>query len=368
MLQTTIKNWGWKANLALGFFSVVFFFTITELTLYLTGFNYSQFPRFMNIKMVNSYIDWQSSNTVIQHFTPHKKRMWASMPNKGIVNSLGYIGQEIPLERVPGVKRILFLGDSCTGGTDYYPDRTIKILNAQLGVKTEPLIAATGGYSTFQGLDVLKESVKYKPDLIISYFGWNDHWLAIGGLPDHEFKELTALQLFIHKASSKSRTYQLLHYMIYPPHKYFSADSPTPGNVVDLSRFVRVPIDSYFYNLREMIKIAGQNKAPIYFIAAPIGPHITEVNTIHVPNSYILPIHSFYLDILEKVSAESANSHFIDFRDTVFDKSLMMGDGIHPTAKGHDLIAERVAKILLESGKLDFKSAGAAVADGQSGD
>ena len=128
MLKITVQKLGWKTNLLLAVFSVIFFFAIAELTLYLTGFNYSRFPRFMNIKIVDKHIDWQSSNFSIQHFIPHKKRMWAAMPDKGIVNSSGYIGKPVPLARVPGVKRILFLGDSCTAGENYYPDRAISIL------------------------------------------------------------------------------------------------------------------------------------------------------------------------------------------------------------------------------------------------
>ena len=353
MLKITAQKLGWKANLLLAVASVVFFFATIELTLYLTGFNYSQFPRFMNIKTVDKYIDWQSSHVSIQHFIPHKKRMWAAMPDKGIVNSSGYIGKNITLARIPGVKRILFLGDSCTAGENYYPDKVINILNARLGIKTEPLIAATGGYSTFQGLDVLRETVKYKPDIVISYFGWNDHWQALGGLPDHEYKEMDDLQLLIHNASAKLRTYQLLHFLIYPPHKYLG-DSSLSGRVtaMDMLEFLRVPLDKFIANIREMIKIGQENKMQVYFIAAPMGPHINERDNALLPKNFIPPIHSRYNALLEETAAEYPDVHVINFKNTVFDKSLMMQDGIHPTAKGHDVIAEGVVKKLMETSKL----------------
>jgi len=258
MLKTKIQKWGWKANLALCIFSIVFFFTITEVTLFLTGFNYSQFPRFMTVKMVDWYVNWQSSNVTLQQFIPHKKRMWTPKPSIGIINSLGYIGEPISLERVPDVKRILFLGDSCTAGVGYYPDKTINILNTRFGIKAEPLIAAAGGYTTFQGLDFLKDSIKYKPDVLISYFGWNDHWVALGsGLPDNEFKEMTELQIFVHNASAKFRTYQLLHFMIYPPYKYSIKNTLSPQTKLqDILRFLRVPPENFVSNIREMINIA----------------------------------------------------------------------------------------------------------------
>ena len=356
MLKTINQKWGWKANLAFSIFSVVFFFTITETTLILTGFNYSQFPRFMNIKMVDSYINWQSSNSSLQRFIPHKKRMWAAMPNKGIVNGLGYIGKKISLEKIPGVKRILFLGDSCTAGEKYYPDRAIKILNTRWGIKAEPLIAATGGYSTFQGLDVLKDTVKYNPDILISYFGWNDHWLAIGGMSDNDFKEMTDLQIFIHNVSAKFRTYQLLHFMIYPPQKHLLENISLPhAGIKDIVKMLRVPPDYFVNNIRSIIKIAEENNTQVYFIAAPMGPHITETDQSYLlPNKFISMAHSFYLDLLKKTASEYPDVHVIDFKNLVFDKLLMMADGIHPTAKGHDVIAEGVVKNLLESAKLEY--------------
>ena len=42
MLKITAQKLGWKANLLLSVASVVLFFATIELTLYLTGFNYSR--------------------------------------------------------------------------------------------------------------------------------------------------------------------------------------------------------------------------------------------------------------------------------------------------------------------------------------
>lgn len=357
MLKIQIQKAGWKANLLLGAFSLASFFSVMELALYFSGFNYSQFPKFMNIKMVGNYIHWQKSQITAQQFIPHKKRMWAAKPEFGDVNENGYIGRSISVERNPGLKRILFLGDSCTAGMGYYPDRIIKLFREQYGAEVESLIAAVGGYSTYQGLEFMKESLKYKPDILVSYFGWNDHWLAIGGLPDNLFKELTESQIFIHNTFSKLRTYQLLHFMIYPPKKYSLGNNASSKiSSEEISQLTRVPENFYIYNVKEMIKVAAENNIKIYFIAPPMGLHITEISKDFLIPTHLIPqIHNYYLGILKQVVAEYPAAHLLNFEDVVFDKTLMMADGIHLTAKGHTLIAERVVKNLIAAQGLEFQ-------------
>lgn len=357
MLKAQIQKAGWRTNLLLGAFSLAFFFSVMELALYFSGFNYSQFPKFMNIKMVGNYINWQQTQITVQRFIPHKKRMWAAQPEFGDVNEDGYIGRRISVARNPGLKRILFLGDSCTAGMGYYPDRIIKLLQEQYGAEVEPLIAAVGGYSTYQGLEFLKESVQYKPDILVSYFGWNDHWLAIGGLPDNEFKELTESQIFIHNTFSKLRTYQLLHFMIYPPKKYsLINNAPSKISSEDISQLTRVPNNFYISNVKEMIKVAAENNIKVYFIAPPMGLHVTETRKDFLIPTHLIPqIHNYYLGILKQVVSEYPDVHLINFADIVFDKTLMMDDGVHPTAKGHTVIAERVVENLIATKGLEFQ-------------
>lgn len=355
MLKSLNQKPGLKANLLLGAFSLAFFFAVMELTLYFSGFNYSQFPRLMNIKMVDDYIDWQKSEVTVQHFIPHKRRMWAAKPNLGVVNADGYIGQSISVERKPGVKRIMFLGDSCTAGTGLYPDFVLNGLTSQIDSEVEGLIVAVGGYSTYQGLEFLKNSLKYKPDILVSYFGWNDHWLAIGGLPDNEFKELSELQIFIHNTFSKLRTFQLLHFMIYPPHKYSIDNRASLKNDPEkFAQLTRVPPEFYISNLNEMIKIARENKIKIYFISPPMGSHIAELNKDYLFPTQVIPqIHQYYVGLLKNVIADYPEATLINFDNVVFDKSVMMDDGIHPNAKGHKLIAEGIVETLMQTKGLE---------------
>src|SRR5207249_1047274 len=101
-------------------------------------------------------------------------------PGFGEVNTLGYQGDLLSLERDPRRKRILFLGDSCTNaGPEGYPEKVIRLL-AERSINAEALVAAVGGYSTYQGLEFMRESLRYSPDAVVAYFGWNDHWLANG--------------------------------------------------------------------------------------------------------------------------------------------------------------------------------------------
>ncbi|MFQ5672529.1 MAG: hypothetical protein ACE5G9_05500 [Nitrospinales bacterium] len=206
--------------------AVVLFSSILEIALMLADFNYSRFPREMKQNFIDSYIEWQEKFRTHQKFTPHPTRMWAAKPNFGKINSEGYQGKLLPIKNIQGVKRILFLGDSCTNaGKDHYPEKTIATLDDRYNVEAEPLIAGVGGYSTYQGYLYFLELMKYKPDIIVAYFNWNDHWLTYGEV-DNKFKQLSQFDLFVHRLFSKLRIYQWLQYQIYPPKKYESPISP----------------------------------------------------------------------------------------------------------------------------------------------
>src|SRR5262249_8163589 len=155
------------------------------------------------------------------------------------------------LERDSRRKRILFLGDSCTNaGPEGYPDKVIALLAAR-SIPAEPLIAGVGGYSTYQGLDFLRDLLRYDPDAVVAYFGWNDHWISPTGQPDNEFRPLTPLQLWTYRWLSWLRTYQLLHYLIFPPRRMDGSFT-----FVELTERTRVPPRYFVSNIDEMITLA----------------------------------------------------------------------------------------------------------------
>ncbi len=115
---------------------------------------------------------------------------WSKIPNKigqhynseyqtvEHINSRGLRGREYAYEKPKGVRRILLLGDSFVEG--YSVDEQA-VISEQLhkllagSGQYEIINGGTGGYSTDQELLFLQhEGLKYKPDLVILFFFFND--------------------------------------------------------------------------------------------------------------------------------------------------------------------------------------------------
>jgi len=106
------------------------------------------------------------------------------------VNSRGCLGPEFSPQKPADTVRVFCLGCSCTAGDllpsfdDTYPSQLARELERLYpGRSFEVINAGVGGYSSFQGRTWLeRELLGYRPDLVVIYFGWNDHWPArLGG-------------------------------------------------------------------------------------------------------------------------------------------------------------------------------------------
>jgi lysophospholipase L1-like esterase len=97
------------------------------------------------------------------------------------INSKGLRDHEYGYRKMPGVYRILVLGDSVTFGwgvqfEDTYPKRLERALNARRdGIKYEVLNSGSGNYKTRDEAIFLKEEgLKYDPDMLILGYFVND--------------------------------------------------------------------------------------------------------------------------------------------------------------------------------------------------
>ncbi len=102
-------------------------------------------------------------------------------------NSKGIRGPEYPYEKSEDEFRILILGDSFAEGyTVEFEELFSEVLKNELinkGIYCEVINSGTGGYSTDQELLFFEnEGKKYKPDLTVVMFCYNDTWC--NGQPD----------------------------------------------------------------------------------------------------------------------------------------------------------------------------------------
>jgi lysophospholipase L1-like esterase len=353
-------------NFVFGIIVIVFIFSLFEIVLHVYGFQYSQFPREIQQKNIEW---WMASENRSFTFVTHNDRMWALSSDDSRVNEYGYQGEKVPIKRSAGVKRILFLGDSCTNsGPDHYPEKTISKLQNNFGIKAEAIISGTPGYSTYQGLKWLPEFLEHKPDVLVVYFGWNDHWYAWGGGPDNEFAALSQANIFIGSIFRNIRTYQLLHYLIHPPQLYSprGREITLAQGINEFLKTVRVPPEDYISNIQQIADFALRNNIEVYFIDAPYSKHIDQQDNVLVPpglRPHVSSIHQVYDFLLRGIVKEYDGVHLITFDDVQFDRSLMMEDGIHPTGKGYDVIASRLVNSMRETSTSLFSELTSSIAD-----
>jgi lysophospholipase L1-like esterase len=223
-----------------------------------------------------------------------------------------------------GKLRLLCLGDSCTrialGGMPFS-----RLIAEQLGPDSvEVWNAGLPGYSSHQGLAWLRSQLLgYEPDLVLVYFGWNDHWRTTG-FTDRELARRLAWW-----------RPQILN-LFERPHR------PPP---------FRVPLPEFAENLHAISALVAEHGGKTIFITAPA--RITPAaQARHVDHGYVLPgddiaaIHSRYAKEVRSMSAASG-ARVCDAAmifDRLAEPDLLMPDGIHPTDQGHHVLAAILAE------------------------
>lgn len=318
-------------------------FCIVEITLRLFG--YRQAAQKMPSMRFNSDMGFAIKDGVIpkDHFLferdPYLFWKLRNMPGDDFhsVNSQGFRGQAISLRKASNTYRIFCLGDSCTFGLgvkycEAYPFLLKGLLNkGSRGARYEVVNAGVPGYSSLQGLRCLERDIlKYRPDLIIVFFGWNDISPAIS-YADKEQRMPNGVILSIDSFMRHSKVYQLLDDIIeYLSNKARSLSVPKTRNKAQI---VRVSEEDFVKNLTRIYEIGRQNGFKVIFLNEPSRDFI--------PQSYGSSI---------KELCREKNICFLDLQDKFNSSGIAMGklfnDVIHTTKTGNQLIAESIFDFL----------------------
>ena len=292
-----------------------------------------------------------------QVFLPDPQLLWRMKPGFDFgqgypkLNPHGFRGPAWARDKTPGTFRIACLGDSVTFGrpeTDYpsllqnllarrWPNKKIEVLN--FGVP---------GYSSLQGLRLLQSQVlPLHPDLVVIFFGWNEHWL-VQGFSDHEQKVGESPWLLrIRDGISRLRIYQALNLAL-------SKLRPAAARQEKL----RVPADLYRANLQAMVRACREQGAQVILATAPAGfglaplpDFLTALGFIHA-NAELVPLHRQYNGIVREVG-RGEGAPVVDL-EAVFEQNDLKNlfdhpdrDIIHPNPKGLDLIAASLTRLIL---------------------
>jgi lysophospholipase L1-like esterase len=274
---------------------------------------------------------------------PDDKLFWKYSPDEPGINSWGFRGKEIEVQKPSNVFRIVFLGDSCT--EQGYPAMVEEFLNQKYGNahrRFECVSLAVAGYSSHQGKVVAElYGSKLQPDLAVVCFGWNDHWLAWTSIDSKKIVRVS--QTFLEKAIDLPyRQFQLLQFLnwLLVPHPNYA------GKLSEM----RVPEDDYRENLTSMAEIFARIDCPVVFLTAPTSAYRLGFGynypSFSVSEEAVTDLHKRYNKIVRAVAKERG-ACLLDL-ETDFDAlenvgSLFSEDKIHFTNDGIKVMAHKVS-------------------------
>lgn len=272
------------------------------------------------------------------HYVAHEDLFWVHSTSTPGVNSLGFRGDEIAVPKPEGVYRIVFLGDSVTA--EGYPSEVERLLNQSPPLPEfdfESAELAVHGYSSHQGR-VLSElyGTLLEPDLVVVYFGWNDHWQAYGAVDaDKEVRSSVWAGAY--------RQSRLLQYVGWLGDAISGANLPIGQ--------VRVPLDQYRRNLEAILEVFAGREVPVLLVTAPTSHHRLGVPDFLVVLRFVedeataVSLHEQYNQAVREIGQGAGRGVFLldlaaAFED-LSDRELAEAfteDGIHLSQQGKQLV------------------------------
>jgi lysophospholipase L1-like esterase len=295
---------------------------------------------------------------IVDVFQPDPLLFWRMRPGSVFdaeapvpINAAGYRGHVALSEKLPDAPRVAVMGDSVAfGASTSFPELLEARMTSLLAAPVEVLNFGVPGYSIVQGLRQFDAEVApLKPDKVIIAYGWNDHWLARGGLTDEERQPATGAMAAVSRSLSKLRIAQALHAVV---DRGGAAPAVSPGP--DAPR--RVPLDEFRAHLEIFIQHVQRAGGMPIVVALPSGLASGEFPEYLVGMGFTrsaaeaIADHRAYADAAHD-AAEAAGAEFIDLqpyfeRPDGIEPGLFRGDKIHMTDAGNAKIVDALAPVV----------------------
>jgi lysophospholipase L1-like esterase len=276
------------------------------------------------------------------------------------INSKGFVGPEFSGRKSPAMTRIFAVGDSCTFGGEWdssYPAFLERLLNTD-GQRFEVINAGVEGYDSAYALGRIRDDIlQYDPDLVTIYVGWNDLMktrpgsVAPGGNVSWLGSLLTHSYLF--RGLNKVVFFYVRPMLISPA---------LSGDEADYHAFDEFFSAAYEENIAAMVALLRRHNVRVLVMTRPtvITRGMTAANLKaqkvffpYFPEAYSVPrllsLHNAYNASVRRLAAR-LQVPLVDL-DEVFNrerKQELFWDTMHPSRKGHELIATVLAPRVLE--------------------
>lgn len=271
------------------------------------------------------------------------------------INSKGFVGPEFADEKPVGIRRVFAVGDSCTFAGDWDISYSVfleRILNAE-GRKVEVINAGIEGYDSRYALGRIRDNVlKYDPDLVTIYVGWNDLMKTRPGSVSSGGR-VTWLGTVL----SRSYLFKGLSKVIFFYIRPVLASPALSGEETEYHVFDEFVSAAYEDNVSAMVELLRKHNVRVLLMTRPTvltrGMSSADLEARNVffpyyPEAYSVPrllsLHNAYNNSIRRLG-ERLQVPIVDL-DKVFNqqnKHALFWDTMHPSMKGHQLIAAALA-------------------------
>jgi lysophospholipase L1-like esterase len=309
--------------LAVAALSIAAALGVAEILLRLTGFEYRPFPVVQ--------FGWPDPHALAQVYRSDPDLLWVT---KDYGEQLAAGHRQRPV--------VVFMGDSCTEfGT--YPSKTLAVLAGERPELAHGVKVGVGGWTVVQGSwQLTRDVLPMRPRVVTIYYGWNDHWIALGP-PDAEIRRDAVLTWL----SDHFRLVQLLAKV----RAGLGGPEATRPNRVDLATYestlVRMVRQIHDIGAQAVLITAAENHI------AGAEPEYLKVRHLRRLQD-LIPIHRSYVEATRRAAADShaslcdAAAHF-DAAAPPDRARFFRRDGIHLNEAGDRELARLLATSIEEA-------------------
>ena len=271
------------------------------------------------------------------------------------INSKGFVGVEFADVKPAGIQRIFAVGDSCTFAGDWdvsYSAFLERMLNAD-GRKYEVINAGIEGYDSEYALGRIRDDVlKYDPNLVTIYVGWNDLMKmrpsSMSSSGRVTWLGATLNQSYLYRGLSKVMFFHIRPLLLPPG---------VSGDESEYHVFDQFVPATYEENVSAMVELLRKHNVRVLLLTRPTvlthNMSADDLKAQHVffpyfPEAYSVPrfrsLHNAYNNSIRRLAAR-LQVPLVDL-DEVFDrqdKRTLFWDTMHPSKQGHEVIATLLA-------------------------